>query len=73
MTKRLNWEKLRYLSKPKVSVTDEAEHFDDDRAARWLARAEQNLSHWQRWRQNRPETDSGRHPDQVLRRKKQAG
>jgi hypothetical protein len=37
---RLRWERSRFVGKPKLNIEDEKEWFDDDRAARWLERAE---------------------------------
>jgi hypothetical protein len=41
MTRRLNWEKLRLAGRRTLSVSREREWRDQDRAARWLAKAEQ--------------------------------
>ena len=40
MAKKLNWEKLRYDRRPKLSISDEGEFRTHDVAARWLEGAE---------------------------------
>jgi hypothetical protein len=41
MSKKLDFEKIRHAGKPALSIADEAEYRDADRAARWLAKADQ--------------------------------
>jgi hypothetical protein len=42
MAKRLDWEKEKWRGRPMLSIKDEREWRDNDRAARWLERAERN-------------------------------
>ena len=41
MAQKLDFAKLRHIGKPALSIQDEAERRGADRAARWLANAEQ--------------------------------
>jgi hypothetical protein len=41
MAQKLDFEKIRLSDKPALSIADEAERCGADRAARWLAKAEQ--------------------------------
>jgi hypothetical protein len=41
MAQKLNFERLLHTGKPALSIADEAEYRDADRAARWLAKVEQ--------------------------------
>jgi hypothetical protein len=42
MTRRLNWEKLRLAGRRTLSVNQEREWRDQDRASRWLRAVERN-------------------------------
>jgi hypothetical protein len=39
--RRMDWDKARLAGKPRLSVSTEREWRDQDRAAKWLAKAEQ--------------------------------
>jgi hypothetical protein len=44
MAQRLNWERRSFDHKRKINIHDEAEFRQQDLAARWLARREQELT-----------------------------
>jgi len=42
MSSKRNFEKLKHVSKRKLSIADESEYRENDRAARWLKMIEQD-------------------------------
>jgi hypothetical protein len=52
MSRRLNWERANLNKKAKLSLSDEREFMERDRAARWLEHQEQR-------RQGKSEFDEG--------------
>jgi ABC-type phosphonate transport system ATPase subunit len=47
MAKRLDWEKDKWRGRPILSVKDERDYRDNDRAARWLERVERDQARTQ--------------------------
>lgn len=45
MAKKLNYANLRYEKAKKLNIKDEAEFRDNDRAAKWLKKVDQNQDH----------------------------